>query len=96
MASKVEFVDSNCLDVNHLHSLAHSSYSKFEELAGDFVSKLQPSIQKMNRSFGSRQYAGTAPWPQLPVRNHHLTATAVVIIGGGISGKSHPLVHQRT
>jgi hypothetical protein len=89
MTSTIEFVDSNGLDINrHLHSLAHSSYSKLEELAGEYLSKLRLSVKKSRSSLGRPQYSSTAPWLEFPLGNHNLTETAVVIIGGGISGKS--------
>jgi hypothetical protein len=89
MTSTIEFVDSNGLAINrHLHSVAHSSYSKLEELAGEYLSKLQLSAKKSHSSFGYPQYSSNPPWLECSLGNNNLTETAVVIIGGGISGKS--------
>ena len=88
MASTINFVDSNSLDINHqLHSLAHSSYSKLEELAKDFLSKIDVSVRDSQDVFGRVRYPGTKPWPEVPLGHHGHTDTAVVIIGGGISGE---------
>ena len=97
MASAIEFMDSNSLDINHhLHHLAQSSYSKLEELAGDLLSKFHSSVRENRSGFGRLDYPGTRPWPELPLGNHAHTDAAVVIIGGGISGKFNDLVDVET
>ena len=97
MASTIEFVDSNSLDINHyLHCLAHSSYSRLRELAEECLSKLHLSVPRTSSSFGRPQYSATMPWSELPVGNRSLTETAVVIIGGGISGKFSTWLQDQT
>ena len=88
MGSTIGFVDSNSLDINdHLHCLAHSSYSKLEGLAKDFLSKIDALVRENPSDFGRLQHPGTRPWPELPLGNNDHTDAAVVIIGAGISGK---------
>jgi hypothetical protein len=74
MTSTIEFVDSNGLGINHhLYSVAHSSYSKLEELAGEYLSKLQLSVKKSRSSFGHPQYSSTPPWLECSLGNNNLT-----------------------
>jgi hypothetical protein len=88
MASAIGFADSKSIDINHhLHCLARSSYSKLEDLAVNFLSKLSIHVPKKRSGFDGLHYQGTRPWAERPVGNHSHTDVAVVIIGGGISGK---------
>lgn len=88
MASAIEFADSKSIDINHcLHYLARSSYSKLEYLVVDFLPKLSIHVPKKRGGFDGFHYQGTRPWAEQPLGNQSHADVAVVIVGGGISGK---------